>query len=268
GDLQLSLSHQSDDTIMKMEEDRARIYRDGAKLDMTNIGQPVPQVWRVTNNTRRRHNTYNFTIFDGAGEIIRNIGRYPLEVRYIKASRAILLLLDPLRLQNLIANGGIWPEDAKNSHTAQIDDVYRDTRNAGAIVTAIADAICVARGMRKTRLDIPTAVVITKFDLLDHRLPAGSLVTSYGSNFRDGRVDLQACSQMDREIVAWLTAERETAFLEAVRSSFSNFTFFGVSNFGKPPPDEYSAPAGITPRRVLDPMLWLFHKLGFIDGGR
>ena len=271
-DLNLLLEHLDDDTLRKREADQRQLYSYGTLFAPTPAGEnPLPQIWRISNPARRFQNeipSYNFTIYDGAGEDHRSISPESTTWRYIKHSQAIILLLDPLRLTNLRSGGAIDAEQASNSHTAaDATSVIENTRNAADIVKRLAQYIRDTRGIKSGQaLDIPVAVVMTKFDLVKNLFPRDALVMRNDTVFQNGKLNLAECQQIDAEIREWLTDARESAFVQAVQVNFSDVCFFGVSNFGSAPPNRSNTPTIMQPCRVLDPILWLFYKLGFIDG--
>lgn len=116
-------------------------------------------------------------------------------------------------------------------------------------------------------LDIPVAVVLTKFDtIINHRaFGPQALIKSSSLTVRNGMVDMAEIQQVDSEIRNWLEQIGESAFIDALDSHFKEYYFFGVSSYGAPPKDAYTLPDEFKPHRVLDPILWLFKRAKFID---
>ena len=117
------------------------------------------------------------------------------------------------------------------------------------------------------KLDIPVAVVLTKFDtILNHRaFGPQAIIRKSSLTIKDGRVDMAEIQQVDAEIRYWLEQIGESPFIDALDANFREYYFFGVSSYGAPPKNQYTLVDEIKPHRVLDPILWLFKREGFID---
>jgi hypothetical protein len=92
-----------------------------------------------------------------------------------------------------------------------------------------------------------------------------ALIKSRSLTIRDGKVDVTEIQQVHEEIYNFLQEIGEGAFINTIRAQFKNFYFFGVSSYGAPPKDANTLTDDIRPHRVLDPILWLFAREGFID---
>jgi len=228
----------------------------------------MPQIWSIKNLRKKHGNdvpTYTFTIFDGAGEDHENnLDPSSTVCRYINASKAIILAIDPLVLSN-VRQGGVVERNVMLNSLAGSEG---ETKNAEDIVHSVAAYIKSARGIKSTQLlKIPVAVVLTKFDtILDHKsFGRQALIRSPSMSIRDWKVDITEIRQVDEEIRYWLEDIGEGAFVDALHSHFREFYFFGVSSYGEPPKDAYRLADDIRPHRVLDPILWLFKREKFID---
>lgn len=132
----------------------------------------------------------------------------------------------------------------------------------------MATYIKAARGINATTmLDIPVAVVLTKFDTLINHKGFGpqALIRNRSLTVRDGKVDMTEIKQVDQEIRNWLYQIGEGTFIDTLDSHFKEYYFFGVSSYGAPPKDAHTLSDEIRPHRVLDPILWLFKREKFID---
>jgi len=266
--LRLALGSQTKDTRDHQNDNYRRIYEEHTRPDVTRAGASMPQIWYIRNLMKKHGNdvpTYTFTIFDGAGEDHENnLDPSSTVCRYINASKAIILAVDPLVLSKIRSGGVVDPEVMRNSLTGS----EGETKNAEDIVHSVAAYIKSARGIKSTKLlDIPVAVVLTKFDtVLTHRsFGQHALIKSPSMSIRDGKVDITEIQQVDDEIRNWLNEIGESAFINALHSHFSEFYFFGVSSYGEPPIDARTLVNEIRPHRVLDPILWLFKKAKFVD---
>lgn len=247
------------------KKDRDRIYS-GQPVEGTAAGTITPQIWTIKNLSRRTRNTvptYTFTIFDGAGEDYEQRLDPSLPVcRNIRASKAIILTLDPLILPKVRE---IVSEDAR---IASLGGKDSEMKNPTDIVNDMARYLRNAYGMRADRiLSVPVAVVLTKFDIiLNHPSFANSATVKSPSLLidRSGCVNEGEFAAVDREIRNWLTKIDETSFITALKANFKDMCFFGVSSFGAAP-NAKNYITSIKPHRVLDPVMWLFKKSGFVD---
>lgn len=266
--LRLALGHQTKETLDHQNENYHRIYEEHTRPESTQSGENTPQIWYIKNLQKKRGSevpTYTFTIFDGAGEDHENnLDPSSTVCRYINASKAIILAIDPLVLSK-IRRGGMVDHDVMVNSLGGYEG---ETKNAEDVINSVASYIKAARGIKATKvLDIPVAVVLTKFDtILNHKaFGPQALIRNKSLTVRNGRVDTTEISQVDEEIRNWLYEIGEGAFIDALDSHFKEYYFFGVSSYGNPPKNAYALSDEISPHRVLDPILWLFKKAKFID---
>jgi hypothetical protein len=266
--LRLALGHQTKDTLDHQNENYRRIYEEHTRPESTQSGANMPQIWSIKNLQKKRSNdcpTYTFTIFDGAGEDHENnIDASSTVCRYINASSAIILAIDPLVLSRIRKGGVVDPNVMKNS----LGGYEGSTKNAQDVINSVAEYIKAARGISASKmLNIPVAVVLTKFDTLINHKSFGpqALIRRKSLNIRNGEVDVSEIEQVHGEIRNFLHEIGESAFISALDSHFKEYYFFGVSSYGSPPKDANTLVDDIRPHRVLDPILWLFQKANFVD---
>jgi hypothetical protein len=266
--LRLALGHQTKDTLDRQNENRRRIYEDHTRPESTQSGANTPQIWYIKNLQKKRGNdcpTFTFTIFDGAGEDHENnLDPSSAICRYINASSAIILAIDPLVLSKIRKGGVVDPNVMKNS----LGGFEGSTKNAQDVINSVAEYIKTARGIGASKmLNIPVAVVLTKFDTLINHKSFGphALIKRKSLNIRNGEVDVAEIGQVHGEISNFLHEIGESQFISALDSHFKEYNFFGVSSYGSPPKDANTLSDDIRPHRVLDPILWLFQKAKFVD---
>lgn len=176
-----------------------------------------------------------------------------------------------MSLSNIITGGFINSEDIKNS----LRGASRGEKSEDIIMN-LADYIKEIRGIKSyKKLDIPVAVVLTKFDLVANHPAFGKLIRDKerkmaivhqdSDNKKFVKVNIDEIKKIDGEIRGWLEQIGEKQFINNLNANFKNYCFFGVSSYGDPPSDEGSTPKDIKPHRVLDPILWLFKIFNIID---
>lgn len=267
-ELRLGIGHQNKDTIKQHNDNRQLIYEKHQPPGATAAGSKMPQIWRVQNLARRVGNrmpAYTLTIYDGAGEDhMNNLNPESTVCRYISASNAIILTVDPLVLEGVQKSGVVDPDVLRNS----LGGEAKRTMHSRDVINSLVNYIKSARGIPANRmLKVPVAVVLTKFDtILDH--PAfgpGALVKTPNVSVYNGTIATTEFDQIDQEIRHWLTTIGEAGLMTILESHFTDFKFFGVSSYGQPPTAVNTLARDIRPHRVLDPLLWLFKKARFID---
>ena len=259
--LRLAVAFENSYTRDIHEKNRSDIYDQHLIPEATSAGTQMPQLWQIKNVGERRGGTIpslTLTIYDGAGEDHENIDPSSNVCKYINASNAVILAVDPLILRNLrrdidqtvLDNSGSF-----NTHTAE------------DVIQSVATYIRVARGMKPDKLvDVPVAVVLTKFDtILSHPLfPQNAVLRSPSLAVSGGKLNYGEFQQVDQEVRDWLTAINEGGFIDAIEANFKEFQFFGVSSYGAPPKARGVLEDEIRPHRVLDPILWLLQRENFI----
>ena len=265
--LPISLSTEDRNTRQIQENNRKNIYVLHKPVEGTRGGYNIPQIWTIKNlskKSRTKVPTYTFTIFDGAGEDHETkLDPSSTVCRYIKTSKAIMIALDPLVLSSV--RHDIDP----NILSASLGGKEGVEKDATYIVNSLAAYIKNACGIRTDSvLDIPVAIVLTKFDtLLNHpRFAANAVVKNPSISIdKNGHIYETEIKQVDNEIRYWLMGIGEGNFIKALDANFKDYRFFAVSSFGGAPDKNKNLPQIIKPHRVLDPVLWLFSKVGFID---
>ncbi|MDR1149262.1 MAG: hypothetical protein LBK66_11590 [Spirochaetaceae bacterium] len=266
-DLGLFLKPLTIETHKHQRENYERIYEKHTRAESTQSGANMPQIWCVTNLNKKHRgmaSAYTVTIFDGAGVDHENLDTSSTECRYIKASKAIILVIDPLVLSGIRRGGVVDPDVMANSSSGCLNGV----KNTADVINNVVSYIKSEREIRVSQLlEIPVAVVLTKFDTIINHKSFGPQATIKRESrvIRNGKLDTTEIEQVDGEIRTWLREIGESAFINVLESHFKEFYFFAVSSFGKPPVTKDTLVNDIRPHRVLDPILWLFKKSKFID---
>jgi len=263
-DLRLSVSPQNSYTKEHQNDNYKRIYKDRTKPESTARGANLtPQIWQIKNDSKKQRKvpTYTFTIFDGAGEDHEQALDPNSDVcRYIKSSEAIILVLDPLILENITKGGHVDKDVLTESLAGNSED-----KKTSDIVSNVVNFIKTAKGIgSRDKLKIPVAVVLSKFDAIrQHEAFNNTLVLNKSHIINGGKFNIEEVIQVDRNIRDWLIALDETAFIRMMENDFQTFYFFGVSSYGEPP--THGTLPNIVPHRVLDPILWLFKMAKFVE---
>lgn len=256
-------------TRNKQKENSRKVYTEHRLLDSTQSGERTPQIWVLKNTKKKLEGhilTSSFTIFDGAGEDHENKLYDPNDTicKYIAVSECIILTLDPLILPGV--RNQIDPDRAKQSG-------YSGEKDSREVVRGLARYIKNLKGMMESQiLNIPIAVVLTKFDLITNLkgftsnalIKRNGILLDNNGGSSDWMFNEREATYIHNEIRDWLVHVGEGRFIAALEAAFGNYMLFGVSSFGGAPDAKGNLPI-IKPHRVLDPFLWIFHKKGIID---
>ncbi len=266
--ISLALSHQTRETKEHHDTNVRYIYAQHTVPPATEAGNKMPQIWSLKNLHKKSGNnvaTYTFTIYDGAGEDHENnMDPNSPVCRYIKNSKALIVVIDPLVIPGVIGSCSLDPQMVNNSLNGS-DSLAKNINNVlNDLIVYIKTAKCISAS---EMIDIPVAVVLTKFDTImntDYFSDSSPLKSSSVAVSSDGTVNLAEIMQVSEEIQNWFIEIGEVGFVNNLKSNFRNMMLFGVSSYGAPPVNG-TLPKSIRPHRVLDPLLWLFKKNGFVD---
>jgi hypothetical protein len=265
--LKFALFSQNVETRNHQRANYKELYENHKKPEMTSSGTQMPQIWGIKKLEQnfiqklcKEVSAYTFIIYDGAGEDHEQITENPSLCKYIAISKAMMVVIDPMILHSVkrsldrdiydkSTGGGISEDNDKNS----ID-----------IVNGIADFIRDACGLRiGAQVKVPVAVIFTKMDALMDEFK-NRTVSMPSPHVNSGYFDYTDAREVDKDIREWLSVKGEYAFINALKSNFTDFTFFGISSYGDLPVSKNELKP-IRPHRVLDPILWLFAKNKYIN---
>jgi len=201
----------------------------------------------------------NIAFFDAAGEGMMDNGYMDIYAAHIRNSSGILFLVDPLQFRSI------------GKKVALINGLDHDPAD-------MDDPLSVLSGLVEDYIykqangvsDIPTAVVLTKSDLLRPLQLEGEYIRPQSRIFANythmGYFNLDAFAQVDYEVDEFLQAA-DPNFRNALKRRFAELGFFAVSALGAPPDATGRRVRTYAPLRVDEPFLWLLYKLGYIAGG-
>jgi len=117
--------------------------------------------------------------------------------------------------------------------------------------------------------NIPTAVVLTKSDMLEALSYESEFIRARSSIF-NRFVHKNHLNLTEIDIVFYeldeLIQRIDPNFRNALMRRFAHLGLFGVSALGAHPEMIRQRKAPFAPKRVDEPLLWILHKLGYVDG--
>lgn len=247
-ELETSLVACDDRTIERYKRDFARPLFDQQRLLPTTPSAVTaprePLVYllsrRVKGRFSSRTEALTLVLFDTAGEDLRSRDVRDLHLRYLEAADAIVFLADPLEL----ASGA--QESEPLDVLARVTEPLRQRHGLDV----------------KDRLKVPIAVALTKIDAL--ALPRQSPLQR--SRERSGSLDTDDRESVDAQVRAMLYEWGAGDLDRYLEQHYSEYGLFGLSALGAMPHDDKVGPGGVRPYRVEDPLLWLLHRFGMLDG--
>lgn len=224
-------------------------------------GNRVPLVvaWRSVRRTGRflRHVKSCFlSFYDTAGEDMSSTDRAYLQ-RYITAASAIIAFVDPLTIPQASDHISV-PLSALMTREPAEDTLFR-----------LTDTLRMAHGLRtRDKIKTPIAIVLTKmdefFDVLGSDSPL--LRPPPEGPWYDEKAGQRTHEQVGALLHGWGAQHIEVH----LRHNFTTFRFFAVSALGAAPDYDAAttAPHGIRPFRVDEPITWLLSRFGVVATSR
>lgn len=225
-----------------------RLYEHGVVLEATQSARSStatrePLVVRLALGEK---SSTNLVFFDAAGEDLQSLDVLELEGRYITQSDGLILLVDPLQIEQV-------RDDLEGS--IELPDTSADVYS---MLGRLAGLLREARGIPSNKpIDVPLAIAVSKVDALRGLLPDSHPVFSLPRH--DGRFDAEIGRSISEALradtVGWV-GERLDTFL---KTEFETYAFFGVSALGENPVGGRLR-NGVSPMRVEDPVLWMLDQ--------
>ena len=230
----------------------------------------TPLVYRLTVRRRRwllrRSASLTLVLFDTAGEDLASEASTDRHLRYLGVADAIVFLVDPGELPGAAADvrpaarGESPPRPGTSPPQQRPDDPLDVIRRVTGLLRAR-----LARPAPK-RLPIAVAVALTKIDAFDAALMSSSPLQC--DRRRDGRLDLADRGLVQEQVRALLDRWGVGSLDRELAESYREYGLFGLSALGRMPRGGDIDPAGISPHRVEDPLLWLLHRFHMISASR
>ncbi|GAB3170821.1 hypothetical protein GCM10027059_37910 [Myceligenerans halotolerans] len=210
------------------------------------------QYTSILRGTRIRSTLLSFV--DSAGEDFGKQGDV-FTLRYLTVCSGLVLALDPFSLPG-----------ARSSVSLHEKAVQRSSeQTALEVLGRVTELLRVVHKVKPgKKIGLPLAVVFTKMDaffsLMDRSNPLMTRSTDQASY---GEADGEAVHE---HMLALLHSWRADDVDQHLRFNYRDFRYFGVSALGAEPDYDAArtAPGGVRPHRVEDPVLWLLAKQGTV----
>jgi Double-GTPase 2 len=196
--------------------------------------------------------TLNLAIYDVAGENFDRQEDIERDVRYIARCDAVILLVDPLTLSEtrslLGLDGDYVQESEPQEGLVRLSNVMRAEYGIGI----------------KHKLDSPLAIVLTKFDELKSILPASAVFNQ--PTMDHGYSDIVS-GEISKDVELTMGGWAGGGLPLFAQQQFRTHRWFAVSALGNTVVEEggiYKVKDEVSPFRVLEPLMWVLHRWGYM----
>lgn len=200
--------------------------------------------------------TFTLVFFDTAGEDLNDEDTMSTVNKYICKSSGIIFLLDPMHFPSISAQ----LDDEIVKSASSVD--WKLATRSDDIMTRVSNLIRNDKKMSDgTKINIPVAAVLSKFDAITSIIPPGSIVLNDSPHCTLKKFDEDDRRSVDGEIQSLLTGVGEGAFISQVDMNYTNYSFFGVSalGMGNTPKENWKIEKP-HPHRIEDPLLWILKE--------
>lgn len=234
------------------------IFENGRMLQSTRLELQEPYIFQlIFKNEKQAPLTLVF--FDVPGEGMVDQDFLSIFASHIKNSAGILFLVDPLQIKSIRERMLIHLDNH-----GDLSERYAEPRDV--ILNLFENFI---GHQDKGKTTIPTAVIITKSDLLNTLAEEEGVYLQPNSNLFKNYVHTGALNLIEFENingeVRRLIEKIDRPFKDALDVYFTNTAFFAVSALGTNPVNKEIAGV-VNPIRVDEPVIWLLNQLGYIEG--
>ena len=207
--------------------------------------------------------TETFVLYDVAGEVFKESSLVNKFAPFVEHADGAIVLIDPMQFE--VVSGVMNNGSALDEPTTVMDAIYN----------------IVSHGNANEKCQIPFAVCLSKADtqavqrVLSDDLRRMLLDDVRGIKGNTGS-NLPLFNAADynpilNELYDFIQ-NNEGVLAQHMQTNYSSYAYFAFTALGcdvcegtRPNGDKYQYPVGpVLPKRVEEPLLWLFHKLGYI----
>lgn len=214
-----------------------------------------PLAYQLKVGREGRAQVMSLVFFDTAGEDLEEGELLEQEARYVANADAVIVLVDPLQIAGV--------RDRLARPDVELPEVRSDPLD---MVTRVTNAIRAQRGIPPAHpIDRPLALVLSKLDAVRGLMDPDSRAVA--GDGHDGVYDENDAEEVHESVRSHVHEWAGPALENFVGANYRLSRWFGTSAFGRPPTGT-QLPAGVSPVRVEDPVLWLLAQWGMIRSTR
>ena len=260
GDMGITAANVTDDpknnTQQRYERDFFdELYRKKkcpGQTGITDRKSRIPLIYELSNPQKK---SAYLVFYDTAGENFVDIKYIAENVKFLKESDAIIFLLDTFAVPYVHDKLGI-KEDIKIRYNLIIDNLLTYFKEGDPTI-------------RDAHFQKPMALVFSKIDAIltnedkfEDTSIAGMSISN-NSNYLDGSpILLSDFNSISASIQGALSMWKENNFVTTINNHYKNAKYFGISALGGQPTPSQNI-SEVKPYRVLDPLVWILHELGY-----
>ena len=206
--------------------------------------------------------TETFVLYDVAGEVFKDAALVNKFAPFIEHADGVIVLIDPMQFG--VVSGAAANGVALDEPTTVLETIHS----------------IVSHGRSDEKCDIPFAVCMSKVDtedvqrVLDPDLRSMLLDDVQGdqdsNGFNKPVFNARAYNPIAKKLNEFIQGN-ELVLAQQMRTNYSTYNFFAFTALGcdvkegEENGNKYRYPVGpVLPKRVEEPVLWLFNKLGYI----
>lgn len=257
----ISIRDIADAEFNRFKEEILKPYRQGEKIKKTEVQKEAAALFSLGIAVKGRNATFTFVDLPGevfvptndeenkSGEVT---GAFIINERKICESADMFwFCIDPVQIDQRLYN--------VNEEANDMDKVEQDMNLVFASVGRNLDVM----GSRKK--DIPTAVMITKSDLIprEENLYFRSRELEPECRLPDGSFAVDRFQNMSANVIKYLQSDNVKNVISKLDNMFVNKNYFAVAAYGGIV-DEDSERNGKAPSGILIPFLWSLAAFGYI----
>ena len=225
-----------------------------------------PTPWEFLTGRRK---CVEFAFRDCAGEEFTEPGPLQEFHRYVTHSAGILLLVDPTTIPGLRERlpRTTAPGRSSSSRPFEFDQ----------IISRLTGLFERTENVRVgTRIRIPLAIVLTKADMLRQMTGDAAAIFCEPDLLHTGGFNQHGVQRQHEQLRRMLSDCGQGAILSSVEANFEHVGLFAVSALGHAPTVDAVGADGVVeqrigriqPWRVLDPLVWLLHRYGYVKASK
>lgn len=215
----------------------------------------------VKEGDRDERYTDTFVLYDVAGEVFRDesgdqVRRF---APFVEHADGVIVLIDPMQFE--VISGTSRTHKQLDDPTTALNTIHH----------------IISNGNTKKKCDIPFAICISKSDTEEVQEVFGEDLCSLLVNDVEGikgddgyplpifnaKEYAPICEKLNRFIM-----DNELTLAKAMKTNYSTYKYFAFTALGcdvEEKEDGNTCPIGpVIPKRVEEPLLWLFYRLGYI----
>jgi len=200
----------------------------------------------------------NIAFFDVADDGMMDSGCMDIFAAHVRNSSGVMFLVDPMQFRAI-------GHKVHMLNKMRYDP--RTVRDPAEVLSGLVENYIYKQANGISH--VPTAVVLTKTDLLEALSYEGEYVRQRSNIFarytHHGHLNLTETDIINYEVDEFIQRV-DPNFRNALKRRFANLGLFGVSALGAHPELIRQRMAHFAPVRVDEPFLWILYKLGYVDG--